>query len=238
MLYNKYKKKCIEEAKKAVAEYNKTVKVLNERQEELNVIRKRSSDLIHSVESYINTIANVPRELAKEFEEIHLTTQEYNKEVSRLEETAYLSDNVEKVIAGAGIIGFIYNFFNGIRGKKGDDEKKDDNLFLLLIWLGLQLVFFVVVLIVNKRQGDKANSYTRKIWSANKENIDKTAELEALKKSTNTQYEGVLSQLDCLKALNIVNYKKVELQTRQELGTLVHGTWILSEMLIQKVIDE
>ncbi|WP_339195965.1 hypothetical protein MKY27_14330 [Solibacillus sp. FSL R5-0449] len=97
MLNSSLKKDAIEKLKKEVANYEKAQK--NIQQSALNLHNSRTSALgvVDNVEKYINSIANTPKEFAKEFETIRYNTASFKA----LSEITY-DEKLMIKIAGGG----------------------------------------------------------------------------------------------------------------------------------------
>lgn len=97
MLNGSLKKEAIEKLKKEVANYDNAKK--NVQKAALNLHNSRTSalEVINNVESYVNSIANTPKEFDKEFEKIRINTASFKA----LSEITY-DEKLMIKIAGGG----------------------------------------------------------------------------------------------------------------------------------------
>lgn len=97
MLNSSLKKEAVEKLKKEISNYEKAQK--NVQQAALNLHNSRMSAIgvIENVENYVNSIANTPKEFAKEFETIRVNTTSF-KTLSEIE----YDENLMIKIAGGG----------------------------------------------------------------------------------------------------------------------------------------
>ena len=100
MFYNNLKKTALERLKGAEERYNSLGIRANDLTLELYQLRKSASLAIDRVEKYINSLANSPKEFAKEIAEIKLGIKEFT-EATRIE-AENLSDNIKAGVAGVG----------------------------------------------------------------------------------------------------------------------------------------
>lgn len=84
MFYNKAKKKAIKLLEKAEKDYNSIGEKGNKLIMDLYSSRKSSAKAIDRIESYINTLANTPKEFAKSIAEVKLNIQDFH-EAMRIE---------------------------------------------------------------------------------------------------------------------------------------------------------
>lgn len=97
MFNNKLKKTAIENYKKEYDKHNSLVRQMNDAVMNLYSERKSASTAIKRVETYINTLANTPKEFKKEIGEISLSLKEFRDAV------AFEEKSKQANIKGAGI---------------------------------------------------------------------------------------------------------------------------------------
>ncbi len=96
MFYNKAKKEAIGRLESTEKRYNALGEKANDLTLDLYRLRKSASLAIDRVENYINSLANSPKEFAKEIAEVKLNIKEFNDAV-RIE-----TENSTNNIKGAG----------------------------------------------------------------------------------------------------------------------------------------
>lgn len=96
MFYNKAKNKAIQLAKSKKAEYDRLGTQANDYALKLFEERKSAVSAIERIEKYINTLANSPKEFAKEIADVKLSIKEFNEAI-KIEQ-----DNAANNIKGAG----------------------------------------------------------------------------------------------------------------------------------------
>ena len=100
MFYNQAKKTAINRLEKAEKMYNGLGEKANDLTLKLYQLRKSASLAIDRVEKYINSLANSPKEFAKEIAEVKLIIKEFNEAV-RIE-TENSANNIKGAGAAAG----------------------------------------------------------------------------------------------------------------------------------------
>lgn len=97
MFYNQAKKDAIRKLENVEKRYKGLGEKANDLTLELYRLRKSASLAIDRVEKYINSLANSPKEFAKEIAEVKLSIREFNEAV-RIE-----TENSANNIKGAGV---------------------------------------------------------------------------------------------------------------------------------------
>lgn len=97
MFYNSAKKEALKRLKDSQGTYNTLGKEGNDLAVNLYSLRKSAAKAIDRIESYINTLANTPKEFVKDVTEVILNIQEFQEAV-RIEE-----ENASNNIKGAGM---------------------------------------------------------------------------------------------------------------------------------------
>ena len=101
MFYNQAKKEAIKRLESVEKEYNSIGQKGNDLAMDLYSSRKSAAKAIDRIESYINTLANSPKEFSKEIADIKLNIREFNEAVKIEAENA--SNNLKGgAIAGGG----------------------------------------------------------------------------------------------------------------------------------------
>lgn len=100
MFYNQAKKQAISRLENAEKKYKGLGEKANDLTLELYQLRKSASSAIDRVEKYINSLANSPKEFAKEIAEVKLNIKEFNEAV-RIE-TESSTNNIKGAGAAAG----------------------------------------------------------------------------------------------------------------------------------------
>lgn len=99
--------------KEALAEYERTGKAYKQKYDDtiLNTTKLHNEKevavaILKNVETYINTLANKPKELEKTLSEIVVRRNAFEKEIDRLKIESKKSDQISKGVAGAGVAAF------------------------------------------------------------------------------------------------------------------------------------
>lgn len=103
MFYANYRKESEAELKRCVSNYDASVKSMQENCLTLANARKRSLMWIERVESFINTIANTPKEFERDMAEIRVKTENFMNVVRDFEKEAHKTDAASGGMAAAGI---------------------------------------------------------------------------------------------------------------------------------------
>lgn len=102
MFYNNAKKEAIALLRSNEAEYNKLGEDANDYALKLYSLRKSAVKAIDRIEDYVNSLANSPKEFAKEIGEVKLSIKEFN-EATKIEKQS-TADNIKgATAAGTGI---------------------------------------------------------------------------------------------------------------------------------------
>lgn len=99
MFYNQAKKEAIKRLESAEKEYNSIGKKGNQLALDLYASRKSSAKAIDRIEKYINTLANSPKEFAKEIASIKMNIREFN-EAMKIE-----AENSSNILEGGAMAG-------------------------------------------------------------------------------------------------------------------------------------
>ncbi|NLX02215.1 MAG: hypothetical protein GXY40_06765 [Syntrophomonadaceae bacterium] len=105
MLNSAYKKEAMANYKKAVEEYNRSYKTIVDLSSVLYKKRLGAVELIGEVETYINTIANKPKQFEKTISDINVNRREFESEIQKLEIESKEAINVGGSVAGVGVLG-------------------------------------------------------------------------------------------------------------------------------------
>lgn len=102
MFYNQAKKSAIARLKKSEETFNELGETAGDLSVELYTLRKSCATQISRVESYINSLANTPKEFLKEVGEVQANIKEFHQAVEL--EKSNNSDNIKgATAAGAGV---------------------------------------------------------------------------------------------------------------------------------------
>lgn len=104
MLNSEYKKEAIYNLKSASDEYQREYKTIINSTMDLHQLRLKSLELIKSVESYINSIENIPAELQTIVQVINTNYKSFERELKSIELENKKFDNIDKSPIGAGIL--------------------------------------------------------------------------------------------------------------------------------------
>lgn len=105
MLNSAYKKETMANYKKAVEEYNRSYEAIVDLSSVLYKKRLGAVELIGEVETYINTIANKPKQFEKTISDINVNRREFESEIQKMEIESKEATNVGGSIAGVGVLG-------------------------------------------------------------------------------------------------------------------------------------
>ncbi len=101
MLNSSLKKEAVEKLKKAVNQYEVSLKVLQNNAIKLHNTRTYAVEVIEKVEVYINLLANTPKEFEKKIEQIHVNLASFKV----LSEISYDEKNMIKLAGGGTAAG-------------------------------------------------------------------------------------------------------------------------------------
>lgn len=102
MLNSKVKKEAIEELKRAGQDYAKLGEMVQQNAINLLEMRKQSSSLIINIETYVNSIANTPKEFESSIEEVKIHLQKF-KAILDIKYDEAKANHISGSIAGAGV---------------------------------------------------------------------------------------------------------------------------------------
>ena len=103
MFYNQLKKRAIKKLTAAQEDYRLIAENANDKALELFSVRKSAAKEIERIECYINTLANSPKEFARDIAKVKLEIKDFNRAVEIEEESA--SGNIKG--AGAAVAGTV-----------------------------------------------------------------------------------------------------------------------------------
>lgn len=101
MLNSSIKKEAVERLKRAIRQYEKSSKVLQNNAIKLHNARTYGTDVIGKIEVYINTLANTPKEFDKSFEQVQLNLASFRV----LSEISYDEKEMIKLAGGGTAVG-------------------------------------------------------------------------------------------------------------------------------------
>lgn len=100
MFYNQAKKEAINRLQDSESRYNEMGESANDLALNLYQLRKSASLAIDRIEKYINTLANTPKEFAKEIADVQISIQEFNEAIRIENENS--SNNIKGASAAGG----------------------------------------------------------------------------------------------------------------------------------------
>lgn len=99
-----YKKEAIEKCEEASKVYKKEYEDTINKSTELHNCKLRAVEILKSVDTYIHSLSNKPKELQKLASEIAIRRKNFEKEVEELKIESKNADKISKNVAGAGVL--------------------------------------------------------------------------------------------------------------------------------------
>lgn len=103
MFNSKLKEESLKKLEKTLGEYNALMEKTQKNSFDLLLKRKEAIDIIYQIETYINKLANSPKEFQKKFEEINIELRKFYT-AAELKTESIKTDFIGGGIAGAGIM--------------------------------------------------------------------------------------------------------------------------------------
>ena len=257
MFNSKLKEESLKKLEKTLGEYNVLMEKTQKNSFDLLLKRKEAIDIILQIETYINKLANSPKEFQKKFEEINIELRKFYT-AAELKTESIKTDFIGGGIAGAGIMAgmgvaaFMPTVAMGIATTFGTASTGTaiatlsgaaaTNAFLAMagpIGWGIGVSTLIGASLYssskNREIAEKANLETFRIFKKNREFSLINTEIEQIIELTKQLKFNIKNLFDKLSLLDKDNYEKFTEEEQYELGILVNMTKGLAESLNKTV---